>query len=372
MNESKIIKKFQHLAGRAEALKKEMVRDRYIKLESKPFSHSSLQGILDNSNMEQVRGNLNETILLEGVGALVLLELTTHKIFVNLRGVQYTKLGNELVSITGNTCQTVRFQNQTLELFINYQKVGLKTVIEHYVIVGEQKEINVITQKSFEGKIPAWVFQNNYRNESEIEFYGVQALFDRLNLADCLGVSELAKSRSMVIVSAMTGNENAKKIEKELENWQAAITDKTTASAIGGGGIAITPANSEGQTLMLSEVLEIEDILRKELGLKRDKDTSGTNKTILEIVDKDEAFLETLTEKQRARQKDYNIFFDNVCNYLQLTKDTIQLELSDMLQIKLKLLEASVLETQMKKDNVSSQINGEEKEEEKPEENEDE
>ncbi len=130
-----------------------------------------------------------------------------------------------------------------------------------------------------------------------------------------------------------------------------------------GAGTQLIPATN-GTAVLQNQILFLENDIYKKLGIKRDSTDTGTNKHNLEMVMSEQYALETLLYQKEIREEHYNQYFAKLAVILGVDKpEPVELVISPIEQAKLDLLASTVLEAQMKAQNIASQPTSEEENE---------
>lgn len=347
-------KGLEKFTGKVKALKRELVEDRFNKLETGDLKLPGLEQLTNNTDMDSLRSKLNNSIVEDGIGALVAINGT----IVSLSGVVYRKQGQKL-----------KFLEGTLDTYYCYENIDYPT----WVRFGQDKRGNMVynkfikikkgkneTEKSLFKKkiptIPGWVFLNNYKQQSEIDFFDVNGLLTKLHEYDLQEMSEFRRSRTIPFVLGYNSDATAKDVAGKLDKGESHLTDKSHMSALGGTGITVSPANPAAVQSVTAAANTVADLIRQHIGLRRDSSGTSTNKTILEIIDKDTYVFDHIIKLHRRRFADYKMFYNIICAMNEIEPEEITYTLSKIMQIKLDLLDTQVLEAEMKRNNVLSQI----------------
>lgn len=355
--------------ARSNALLQELVNDRFQKLESRELSIKGteseyIENILLESDEELFRRELNRIQIMEGVAGAALVYNDGPK-FVALRSISIKKEGGKIVAMNGVVpSYTIPYEDDILNMNVSWRvetdKNGNRVLVNDTYYVHKDKKIQPITkQYPYEGFIPAEVFKNTGEGLNEIELMGVGSLINQLNLLDNALPSEFRRSRSMLNSVEQLNTNGSEEISRQIDSGEvSALIHKGSSSVAIGSGKAYIPANQSAQ-ILLQEIITLEDRVRLGLNIGRDKDSTGTNKTILELTDKDENVLERLNAAMRLRNKSYEKLFSKTLRFEGKNSELeVKIQVSEFLEIKMDLLKASVIETKMKKDNVQSQVDG--------------
>ena len=355
LNEN-FIKQFK--GKRALSLIKQNALDKVNKLETIPFeiNDEKIQKVIEASDFEHIREKLGLSLSLLGKGSLVVLPYRNSYIIEFLEVTSYSKIGSHLISLCGTSGMSITIDGASLPVYTEIALDGGTPKLRRYYIFKEER-VEYGEEYIYEmNDIPAQLFLNNHEKESDVEYHNVVPALVRLDEHDKLLMAELNRTRTTPVFNeAFTDMDPASETEK-IDSGEKPYRKEDSFNNKYGQGFEMIPATL-GTSILQQQIIFLEDDIKAKLGIARDTVNSGSNQHNLEIVMSNQYGTETLLKQQKIREKNWNIFFDKLASLLKAAKPNIKLKLSLIEDSKLQLLEATILEAQIKAKNISSQGN---------------
>lgn len=337
------------------------------KLESKPFDGvEAFQEILENSDFTRLRHKIARRLSKNGETALCIIPHEDTFILDILDNITYTMIGKMEKMVYGTTGAVYTENGVDYLLWTKYEFVdGVPSLSRYIELEDEEGQINktYIDEPIFftnTNSLPVEVFFNNSEKNSDVEYYEVGDSLNRLNELDKILFAEYNRSRAIIHVNTGFTDEDPKDIQKGIDTGSKnGVVSADAYNEKLGGGVAISPG-SVSAISQLTLMQSLENDIKYKLCMKRDNDSNATNKHNMEIITADEDVMETLLSQRQLREQHWNQFFKKLAKVSGKEFTQLTLHLSDIEQAKVDLLKSTVLEAQMKAQNIASQNNNEE------------
>lgn len=329
-------------------------------LESKPFNfeNEKIQNILDDSNTYTVRRKLSSLLTHEGKAAVGIVPGGKSYLLVVYKVLNFNLEGNIEKMIEGETESTYYYEGRDYPIIAKWYFKDNTPILERYIkIPKDENEIIVPIGNPHVFKsinyLPIELFINNEDMEGDAKYAEVDLAIKRIDDLDGSFMEEWNISRALPYVNSTFNVKGEREMEDIKSGTKRTIVDKGY-NAQYGSSMQIIPAN-QSTSILLANILTMEDDIYKKLGLKRDTQQTGTNKHGLEIALTDEFMLSDLFTVRSMREKHYQTLIDKLAKLIGETSPKVNLELSDLVTARLEFLKASIAAENAKSQNITSQ-----------------
>lgn len=329
------------------------------KLESVPFNitDSSVQTVLENSEFETVRAKLGHILSIYGESLMIVLPYKNTFIVDALQVTNYEKIGKFNIVLEGysGACH-IHDGNEYMITTKLYFKDG-KPTLTRYWINEEDEYISYGEDYVFENMdtLPGELFKNNFKHESDVDFARVRSALMVLDYHDSKLKAEWERTRTLPIYNENFTDNDPVAYTKAIDNGQGFLNEDGFGAKMG-AGTQMMPATA-GTAVLQSQIVFLEDDIKAKLGMSRDTVNSGSNNHNLEVIMANEFGTESLLQRKKIRELHWNSFFAKLAQVLNVSEFTVEVILSEIEGAKIKLLEATVMEAQVKAQNISAQDN---------------
>lgn len=330
------------------------------KLESVPFkiTNESILRVLENSEFETIREKLGDILSKRGEAIVLVLPFKNTFVVDVLEVVNYEKIGKFNTMLEGMSGATATHNNLVFDIVTKLHFVDGKPTLSRYFeyVNGDESEIIEYGEDyTFNtNELPGELFKNNFKGQSDIVFVGVVEDLQRLSYHDRKLTSEWERTRTTPIYNLNFTDNDPDLYTSLIDNGQGFIGEDGFGAKLG-AGMNMMPATAGTQVLQ-AQIIFLEDDIKNKLGMRRDTVNSGSNQHNLEVIMANEEGTETLLRQRKIRELNWNSFFEKLASVLGTTADKVDVVLSEIENSKIKLLEATVLEAQVKAQNITSQV----------------
>lgn len=333
----------------------EKAKDTTNKLESVPFSHPLFKNVYEIPFRQEMSMELS----LHGECGIGLIESDFGWIPVIVKEPVYSAVGKNLISVRGIT-GLYTYENTVYDLYTCWEFENGKVKISRSIEIKSKKETRIVIIDDATGiydfnVLPVEVFKNNFESKSDVDFYGVNDLVSQLNRVSNFFEREFYRTRTNFIFNELFTDMDPQKTMKEIDSGKNKFLAETRPeSKLGAGFIPVAATNGADNNLALAYALQTE--LRDKLAMSKKASDTGSNKHTIEIIDKDNYHLDEILNKRITREQHYFSLFEKWAKITGEEAEFPEQKLSRILQAKIDLMDASVMEAQMVSQNKTSQI----------------
>lgn len=330
-----------------------IANNRESKLHSVEFDIESprLKRLLNDNQFLAVRQRLTQLIVRYGKGAIFAIpfnkdwivqeaQVLTVRMFMR-RYVEYIRLVNRNYYYTSdglchdlfttfNVVDSVMYIEQWYET-PNDDGKGIKNIVSKWNVDWNSKAV------------PVWVFSHNAEWIDDITKAGAHHLIEQYsNIIGDLS-EEWMFTRTGGVVNKNFTKMTAEDYETKKKDGNRYITDNSFNSKLQEGiGTTISGSSSIADVINLTNY--IKDQIFHLVGVQRDEPQGTKQVGSLEIMNRQDAALDTLYKIKTCQQKQWDMFFNDICVILGIKKEQPELQLSIIENMKLESAQASIIQ----------------------------